>query len=545
MFHAAFDRLSAQDNGFLVAENAHTPLHVAAVGIFETGNLVTRDGGVDIRTFKRAIEAQLHRIPRYRQKLAYVPVEGRPVWVDDAHFNIDYHIRHAALPKPGGLEELKKLTARITTRTLDRSRPLWEIWVIEGLEGDRFAMVSKIHHCMIDGDAGANVAQILFSISPEFDIPDPAPFEPRPVPSGLELALDAAERLSVAPMRALRGLSEFVVDSKDVAGDLRTRARALREFAGWAVTRSTKTPINGALGPHRRADWLTLPLADVKQVGKALDSTINDVVLATVTGAVRHYLIRRGERPAATDFRVSAPVSMRGAGEERMGNRVSTWIVRLPVERDEPTEWMGGVRAVTEECKSSNQALGLEMMMQAAEYAPAGLMSLGARLASGPVNMIVTNVPGPQFPLYMLGARLQELHPLVPLLDGTGLGIALFSYDGKLHVGLNADYDLVPDLGTFTALFAQAFMALADAAGVELRDERETQPQPGKNGTAVAVEDVTSSPKRKAKGKTKKKSQKKIEETPEPVVVLDVETPPRATTVAVSAAGADGSVTLS
>ncbi len=533
MFHAAFDRLTAQDNSFLIAESEHSPLHVAAVGIFETGNLVTRDGGVDIRTFKRAIEAQLHRIPRYRQKLAYVPLEGRPVWVDDAHFNIDYHIRHAALPKPGGLEELKKLTARITTRGLDRSRPLWEIWVIEGLEGDRFAMVSKIHHCMIDGDAGANVAQILFSMSPEFEIAEPAAFEPRPVPSGLELALDAAERLTAAPMRALRGLSEFVVDSKDVAKDLQTRVKALTEFATWGVTRSTKTPINGDLGPHRRADWLTLPLGDVKQVGKALDSTINDVVLATVTGAVRHYLIRRGERPATTDFRVSAPVSMRGSGEERMGNRVSTWIVRLPIERDEPTDWLNGVRAATEECKSSNQALGLEMVMQAAEYAPAGLLSLGARLASGPVNMIVTNVPGPQFPLYMLGAKLLELQPLVPLLDGTGLGIALFSYDGKLHVGLNADYDLVPDLGTFTALFAQAFMALADAAGVELHDEKSTAPAARKR-TPVAVEDVTPA---KGDGASSSKS-------PEPVAVPDIESPPHSATVAVSAAGSEGPATL-
>jgi len=237
------------------------------------------------------------------------------------------------------------------------------------------------------------------------------------------------------------------------------------------VTRSTKTPLNGELGPHRRADWLTLPLQGVKDVGKALGCTLNDVVLSTVTGAVRHYLIRRGQRPAATDFRVSAPVSMRNRGEERMGNRVSTWIVRLPIERDEPLEWVNGVHAATNECRTSNQALGLELMMKAAEFAPPALMSLGARLASGPINMIVTNVPGPQFPLYMLGARLHELHPLVPLLDGTGLGIALFSYDGKLHVGLNADYDLVPDLGTFTALFAQSFMALADAAGVALEPE--------------------------------------------------------------------------
>jgi len=540
MFHAAFERLSAQDNSFLVAEHEHAPLHVAAVGIFQTADLATRDGGVDIRRFKRAIEAQLHRIPRYRQKLAFVPVERRPVWVDDRHFSIDYHIRHAALPRPGGVEELKKLTARITTRTLDRSRPLWEIWVIEGLEGDRFAMVSKIHHCMIDGDAGANVAQILFSMSPECEVAEPLPFDPRPVPSSVELALDAAERLSAAPMRALRGLSEFVTDSTDLKGDVLTRAKAIKDFASLAVTRSTKTPLNGDLGPHRRADWLTLPLQGVKDASKAANCTINDVVLATVTGAVRHYLIRCGERPAATDFRISAPVSTRRAGEERMGNRVSTWVIRLPVEHDDPLDWVSGVHAITSECKSSGQALGVEMMMKAAEYAPPALMSLGARVASGPINMIVTNVPGPQFPLYMLGAQLEELHPLVPLLEGTGLGIALFSYDGKLHVGLNADYDLVPDLGAFTALFAQSFMTLADALGVSLETGADAPvANTDEASTEEAAQDAemieVSMPNRA---------------TPRPpttgsMVVQPIDAPPSTRTVAVAVAGPEGTMEMS
>lgn len=520
MSRPAFDRLSAQDNGFLVAEHPRAPLHVSAVGIFEIGKLASRDGGVDIRKFKREIEAQLHRIPRYRQKLGWVPVENRPVWIDDAHFNIDYHIRHAALPRPGGVDELKKLTARITTRELDRNRPLWEIWVIEGLEGDRFAMVSKIHHCMIDGQAGANVAQILFSASRDYESSEPVPWTPRPVPSDLELMADAAERLATAPLRALRGLADLWSGSEDLAGELRVRARALRDFVGWGFTRSTRTPLNGELCPHRRIDWLSLPLAQVKEVGRKLDCTINDIVLATVTGAVRHYLIRRGVRPALTDFRISAPVSTRGADEEKMGNRVSAWIVRLPIEHEEPLEWVAGVRAATEECKSSRQALGVEMMMQAAEYAPASLMSLGARLASGPINMIVTNVRGPQFPLYMLGATLLELHPLVPLLDGTGLGIALMSYDGRIHVGLNADYDMVPDLGTFTALFAQAFMTLADEAGVSLGVEERTAPELGS--------DAPSSPGQ-------------AEGNEIPVVVVGRARPAQHTAgLAVSAAGAPG-----
>ncbi len=466
MSNYTYERLSAQDNGFLVAEHPNAPLHIAAVGIYDQSAVASRDGGVDIRRFKRFIEARLHEIPRYRQKLSFVPIEGRPVWIDDPHFNIDYHIRHAALPRPGGIDQLKSLAARITTRSLDRNRPLWELWVIEGLDGGRFATISKIHHCMIDGAAGADLAQILNSPSPDIEIPEPRPFLARRAPSETELLLDAVQRLVAMPFRAMRGLSALRHETAGLVAEFETRAKALGDLFSLAVKRSSETPLNGALGPHRRVDWLTLPLDEVKAVRRVLGCTINDVVLATVTGAVRHYLLRRGANPRAIDFRVSAPVNMRKDIEEKgsMGNRVSAWILRLPIEVEDPLLWVKGITETTQELKNSKQALGVEMLMQAAEYAPASLMALGARVASGPINMIVTNVPGPQFPLYTLGARMLEMQPLVPLLDGTGLGIALFSYDGKLHVGLNADYELVPDLGSFTALFAQAFMTLVDAA---------------------------------------------------------------------------------
>jgi len=461
-----FERLSAQDNSFLIAEHENVPLHVSAVSIFELGDLVTADGGVDIRKLKRATEAQLHKIPRYRQKLAWVPIENRPVWVDDPHFNIDYHIRHAALPKPGGLEQLKQLAARITSHPLDRSRPMWEIWVVEGLEGDRFAMVSKIHHCMIDGAAGANVAQILFSHSKDYELEEPVPFIPRPKPGRDELLRDAVVRGVSLPLRALRGLfSVEPGDLREMGGELATRARALGDLASTAIHPSSSTPLNGPLGPHRRIDWLTLPLDDVRNLKHQLGCTINDLVLATVTGAVRQYLMLRGMDPAQVDFRVSAPVSIRAESDKaKLGNHVSTWIVPLPIGESKPQDWVEKIHEVTTALKESQQALAFEMIMSAAEYLPPSVFALAARSASGPINMIVTNVPGPQFPLYLLGARLLELHPIVPLLDGLGLGIALFSYDGKLHVGLNAEYELVPDLGAFTALFAQSYLALLDAA---------------------------------------------------------------------------------
>ncbi len=463
-----YERLSAQDNSFLVAEHVNAPLHISAVAIYESGDVATEGGGVQIRKIRQFIEGRLHEIPRYRQKLLWVPLEQRPVWVDDPHFNLDYHIRHAALPRPGGVEELKKLTARITTRVLDRSRPLWELWVIEGLEEGRFAMVSKIHHCMVDGAAGAELARILHSPAPVSEIQEPRPYVPRPSPTDGELLLDAASRFAEIPWKALRGLG--VVGERGAPGweGLEARARAVGEVVGLALNRSSDTPLNGTLGPHRRIDWLTVPLADVKAIRRELECTVNDVVLAAVTGAVRQYLFRRGANPKTIDFRVGAPVNMRDPEDSgSMGNRVSTWILRLPVGAENPLDWVEEVRQTTAELKRSKQSLGVEMLMQAAEYVPPRFMAWGARVAAGPVNMIVTNVPGPQFPLYTLGAKLVEMNPLVPLLDGTGLGIALFSYDGKLHVGLNAEYDLVPDLSAFTALFAQSFMAIADATRIE------------------------------------------------------------------------------
>jgi diacylglycerol O-acyltransferase len=280
----------------------------------------------------------------------------------------------------------------------------------------------------------------------------------------------------------------------EMGSELAIRARALGELASSAVHPSSPTPLNGPLGPHRRVDWLTLPLDDVRALKHRLGCTINDVVLATVTGAVRHYLMRRGVNPSEIDFRVSAPVSVRAESDKgKLGNHVSTWIVPLPVGESRPQDWVEKIHELTTALKENRQALGLEMMMSAAEYLPPSILALGARSASGPINMIVTNVPGPQFPLYLLGARLLELHPLVPLLDGIGLGIALFSYDGKLHDGLNAEYGLVPDLGAFTALFAQSYLALVDCAAgsAQAKPAEPATAQASGSGAAQASESGT------------------------------------------------------
>ncbi len=463
-----YERLSAQDSSFLIFETPSVPMHVAATLIYEAGPLRTPNGGIDIDTIRNATEANLHRIPRYRQKLAWIPFQNHPVWVDDRDFNLDYHIRHSSLPRPGNEEQLKALCARIMSHQLDRARPLWESWVVEGLEGDRFAMITKLHHCMIDGASGVDLAHILMSLDPA-DRPqeEAAVYIPRPTPSALQLTRDEIVRQLTLPLQMIRSFRHFRSETQDMRHELTIRLRALRELMGWAVHASSETPINGSLGPHRRFDWLNMPLKSVKAVRRALKCTVNDVVLTIVAGAVREFLIRRRMRPEGIDFRVSAPVSVRREEERgRLGNRVSSWIVRLPVNEPDPLKRLEVIRRVTRELKDSQQALGVEMIMKAAEWTPGILMSLGAQAASGPINMIVTNVPGPQVPLYMLGSRLLASYPQVPLLEGTGLGVALFSYDGQLCWGFNADYELIPDLRTFRTQIEKAFLELSLAAGI-------------------------------------------------------------------------------
>jgi len=463
-----YDRLSAQDASFLVFETDNVPMHIAATQIYESGPLRTEDGGVDFTSIKKSIATVLHLIPRYRQKLQWIPLAGLPVWIDDRDFNLDYHVRHTALPRPGGMEQLKRLSARIMSHQLDRARPLWEMWIVEGLEGDRFAMIAKMHHCMLDGEAGADLAQILMSPDPQRSLDHDSPaYIPRPAPSGMDLLRDETLRRLSLPLKAIRSFQALAQESEGVRQELGIRARAIGELLGWAVRAPSETPMNGELGPHRRFDWLTIPLDEVKAVRRALGCTVNDVVLATVTGAVRDFLIRRRVQPENIDFRVSAPVSVRRDEQKgQMGNQVSSWIIRLPVDEREPLARMQALHLMTQELKESRQALGVEMMMAMAEFSPGMLLSLGARAASGPINMIVTNVPGPQFPLYFLGAKLLHSFPMVPLLANTGLGIALFSYNGTLNWGFNADYALLPDLAAFRDGVARSFRELTRAAGL-------------------------------------------------------------------------------
>ena len=463
-----YERLSAQDNSFLLFETPKMHMHVSSTLIFDAEPLQLEDGGIDFDRIRRATEAYLHLIPRYRQKLRFIPIENHAVWVDDNHFDLDYHVRHTALPKPGNEDQLKRLSARIMAQPLDRNRPLWETWVVEGLESNRFALITKIHHCMIDGSSGMDIAQIMMTTEPDRSLPEAPPFLARRGPNRSELLADEIWRRVSFPLKALEGLKAFADETDDLLTELASRAKILWQTVGMGFTPS-QTPMNGPPSHHRKFDWLETELGDVKALRRSLHCSVNDVVLTVVTGAVREFLKMRGVDPSEISFKISAPVSVRKEEERgELGNRVSSWIIDLPIAESDPRAQLGRIHAITQDLKETNQALGIDMIMQVAEWTPASLLSLGVQSTNGPINSIVTNVPGPQFPLYLQGARLLSMYPQVPLLGEMGLGIALISYNGRVCWGFNANPDIMPDLDLFVNLIGQSFERLAETAGVKL-----------------------------------------------------------------------------
>ncbi len=467
MPHYSYDRLSGQDNNFLLWETPALPMQVGGTQIFDAGPLQNEDGGIRFDEIKQLTESVLHRIPRYRQKLQWVPGESQAVWVDDPQFNIDYHFRHTSLPRPGTEAQLKRLTARVMEHGLDRSRPLWETWVVEGLEGNRFALINKIHHCVLDGAGGVDISQILLSTAPEREIREAPNFMPRPHPTGRELRMNEWKRRLAAPLEAAGNLNRFIRDTKDLGSEMGRQLRSIGTMAGWKAVPASETPLNGEVGPHRAIEWRTIPLAQMKAVKNALDCTINDVVLAAVTGAVRLLMQRRQVRAADLDFRVSSPVNVRREADEgELGNHVSSWILRLPIGEAEPLEQLNIIRANTLELKRGNQASAVNMINSIIDWLPIDVQAA----SRGTMNMIVSNVPGPPFPLYMLGSEMLSITPLPPLIDNVGLVVGVLSYNGKVCWGFNADYDRIPDLDDFASSVVASFERLAAAAGVSLAE---------------------------------------------------------------------------
>jgi len=464
----AYDRLSVVDTSFLAIEGPATHQHVAAVVLLDAGPVTRADGGLDIDRIRDYIASRLHLIPRYRQRLASVPLGNRQVWVDDEHFNLHYHVRHSSLPRPGDEPQLKRLAARIVSQQLDRAKPLWEIWVVEGLErGDRFAMVAKTHHCMIDGIAGVDLMSVLLSPSADVQLPDRATWIPRPAPTPWQLFTDELLRRVREPFTLVCDAPAMLLDPKSLLASLWENVAALGETLGAAAQPADATPLNRAIGPHRRFDWLTMSLSEVKEVKNRLGGTVNDVVLATVAGAVRHFLEGRRINVDVLELRASIPVSLRpDEARGTLGNQIALWMADLPVAERDPRARLEKVRETTSRLKDSKQALGAQVLAAVSEWTSTTLLSLAVRLTtrSRPFNLVVTNVPGPQIPLYLLGARVRECYPMLALLPNQGLGVALFSYTGQLHWGVVADWDLVPDLHEFLGAIEESFRELLSTA---------------------------------------------------------------------------------
>ena len=467
------DRLSALDSTFLhLEDNSTAHMHVASVMVFE-GKAPTPQELVD------HVLGRLHLVPRYRQRLAYVPLgQGRPLWTDDPHFNPYYHIRHTALPKPADDEALKQLAGRVFSQRLDRSKPLWEMWLVQTLSGGRFALIAKTHHALVDGISGVDITTVLFDTAREPAVPTaPATaWSAKPLPGAAKLLGEALVERSTVPAEMLRGARAL----------LRTPRRALAQakdaFANVGATTlaginapAPPSPFNVDIGPHRRYTFLDADLAQFKAIKDSLGGTLNDVVLASVSLALGRYLRRNGHDTEGLVMKAMVPVSVRSKAQRgALGNKVTAMWAPLPVGVENPAESLRKVAKSMEDLKNSGQAVGAQVLTNLAGFAPPTILSQAARLqARQPFfNLVVTNVPGPQIPLYMLGRRLRVLYPVVPLAQRQALGIAVMSYDGHLGFGLLGDYDALPDLELIAEDLKWAIASLARAAGARTRVRR-------------------------------------------------------------------------
>lgn len=424
-------------------ERAGAHMHVASVSIFEGSSPGHKE-------FRDHIESRLHLVPRFRQKLRTVPFgQGRPVWVDDPFLNLDYHVRQTALPAPGSEEQLRNLAARIFSQQLDRGKPLWELWLVEGLEGDRFAIVGKSHHALVDGVSGVDITTVLFDTEAEPENPPARPpkWAPRPEPSDFDLLRSALHERATSPTEIVRGVRAALRGPRQVLRGLVDTGKFLE-----VATKAPPTPFNVEIGPHRRLAFVRCELDDLKQVKNAHGGTVNDVVLSVVTGALGNYLRARGHDTEGLELRAMVPVSVRATEEHgALGNRISAMMAPLPVWCEDPVQRLRLMSETMGDLKGSGQAVGAEILTRLTDFAPTTIASQAARLqpAQRFFNLVVTNVPGPQFPLYVLGRRMESIFPLVPLARRQALCVGIMSYDGQIDFGLVGDLDAMADLDSF------------------------------------------------------------------------------------------------
>src|SRR4051812_2635106 len=441
-----FDRLTAIDASFLHQEGHNSHMHVGAVSIFE-------GPPPDYEEFLDSLRVRLHLVPRYRQRLAEAPLQtGRPVWIDDPNFNLEYHVRQTALPEPGSEDQLMRLASRVFSQRLDRSKPLWETWLVEGLEGNQFALISKTHHALVDGIAGVDLAQVMFDLTPvPQDIPHPDDaWEPAREPNPIELLADGVAGLAKASVGVgLRAVGAATRPQESIS-ELREAAEGLGEIVWAGMNPAPETPLNVDIGPHRRFVGVRNELKHFKTIKNAFGGTVNDVVLAVVSGSLREWLQSRGVRTEGLELRALVPVSIRGSHEQgQLGNRIAVMRGPLPVYVEDPIARLAAVRQAMGELKESKQAVGAEVLAGVQNFAPPTILAQASRLnfSTRLFNLIVTNVPGPQFPLYVRGRELEDVFPVAFLPENHALAVAIMSYNGKINFGLLGDYDALPDIG--------------------------------------------------------------------------------------------------
>jgi WS/DGAT/MGAT family acyltransferase len=473
------ERMSSTDAGFFYAEGPNTPMHVGSVSVFDGpapsyGDVV------------RLLLGKLPQVPRYRQRVRAVPFDlGRPLWVDDEHFQILYHVRHTAVPRPGGAEQLRNLAGRVLGHRLDMTKPLWEAWLVEGLEGGRWALISKVHHCMVDGVAGTDLMQLIFDVEPDAEHPDPQPWTPQHEPSTLEvLAAGLSDALGQPALHLQRlGLELEKLDPRSTPRILADRLKVLTGSApnlARQVLRPAARSLNGSIGPHRRWVWAETSIGEIKQIRRAMGGTVNDVVLTAIARGFRDLLAGRGELTDGLVVRSMVPVSVRRADERgSLNNQVSAVFVDLPVGEPDARERLARIRTQMDEYKQVLNAVDARSIVATGDFVAPTLLALGTRAAARMpqwfTQAVTTNVPGPPVPLYVLGHRMHALYAYVPIASGLRISIGIYSYVGDITFGINADFDAIPDVEVLAGGIRAGIDELLELAG-----GRQESPAPGR-----------------------------------------------------------------
>jgi diacylglycerol O-acyltransferase len=466
-------RLTGLDATFLYMETPNIHMHVASTAVFDPS---TVPGGYSFEGVKQLVEERLPLLPPFRRVIKSIPFElHHPLWLEDPHFDLDYHVRRAALPAPGGPIELAEFAAEVMSRPLDRTRPLWEMYVVEGLENGMIATVTKVHHSAIDGVSGAELTVNLLDLQPEpAPVPEPeTPWAPDKIPSDIELvgyAISSLIRQPVLGVKAIRRTVETVLNTRR-----RNRQPDITPPPGYFS--APRTSINCSITPWRRFAFTEVSLDDIKMVKNALGGTVNDVVLALCSGALRAYFTERGETLDSA-LQAMVPISVRTEDQKgTMGNQVSSLLVSLASDIDDPVERLHAISQGTTGAKDQEKAIGAATLTSDwAEFAAPALAARAARLYSRTkiadrtrplFNVTISNVPGPNFPLYSAGARMVAMYPMGPIMDGGALNITVMSYMGSVYFGLVADRDAVPQVWDIARHVDNALVDLKKAADAQ------------------------------------------------------------------------------